>query len=318
MVPSLNDNSIRSRGHFVRGLPFKAHKIAGFSPETLERHYEEIYGGAVRRLNAVENAMAADPADADLHEQWLTTANAVILHEVYFDSIGEEGGEALSSRALREAIEASFGSIDIWQTAFSSQAVEMKSGWLTLAWSQRFERLVAVAAVDVLPLAGAVPILAIDMNDHAFAGDFGQDRRAYVAAFVGNIHWPRVAEPFRKALGAAVEAEQDRDQVSIAELKERLDAGDDILVLDVRHDDDRERYKSRVMETGWRDSFDVAGWAGELPKDKPVVVYCMYGFWVSQKAAQELREQGVDARSLTGGITAWRAMGFPSTDTPPA
>ena len=98
------------------------------------------------------------------------------------------------------------------------------------------------------------------------------------------------------------EAEGDgATQMSVADLMERLDRGEDILVLDVRHDDDRERYTSRIMTTDWRDSFDVAGWADEMPKEKPVVVYCMYGFWVSQKAAQELRDHGVDARSLSGG-----------------
>ncbi len=45
--------------HFVRGLPFKAHKIEGFTPELLERYYEDTYGGSIRTLNEVETKIAA-------------------------------------------------------------------------------------------------------------------------------------------------------------------------------------------------------------------------------------------------------------------
>ena len=43
--------------------------------------------------------------------------------------------------------------------------------------------------------------------------------------------------------------------------------------------------------------------------DREIVVYCVYGFQVSQDAAAELRRRGVRARALAGGIAAWRAMG---------
>ena len=75
------------------------------------------------------------------------------------------------------------------------------------------------------------------------------------------------------------------------------------MVLDVRHSDDRDRYRWRIMDFDFHDSFNVDSWANDLPKNKLVIVFCMYGFWVSQKAAEELREHGVDARSLSGGIT---------------
>ncbi|WP_299662625.1 rhodanese-like domain-containing protein [uncultured Ruegeria sp.] len=85
-------------------------------------------------------------------------------------------------------------------------------------------------------------------------------------------------------------------------------------MLDIRHDDDRERYTAHIMDTEWRDSFTVENWADTCPRDKTIVVYCMYGFWVSQKVAEELRAFGFDARSLEGGITARCAMGLPSSE----
>ncbi|MCK5897390.1 MAG: hypothetical protein KAG20_11320, partial [Cocleimonas sp.] len=140
---------------------------------------------------------------------------------------------------------------------------------------------------------------------------------AYIEAFLANIHWGRVADRFNQARRSRPANKEDTGQISIEELKARIDAGDnDPLVLDVRHDDDRERYTSRIMTSAWRNSFEVEQWADECPKDKLVVVYCMYGFWISQKVAEELRTYGIDARSLEGGITAWRAMSLASTDIP--
>jgi Fe-Mn family superoxide dismutase len=50
-------------------------------------------------------------------------------------------------------------------------------------------------------------------------------------------------------------------------------------------------------------------WIEEIPRDRPVVVYCICGFQVSGKAVTELRKRGYDARVLVGGITAWHAIG---------
>ncbi|WP_162946800.1 Fe-Mn family superoxide dismutase [Ruegeria sp. EL01] len=301
--------------HVVRGIPFKAHKIDGFTPEMLEQHFEQVYGGTVRRLNEIEKQIARNDHNSALWEKHLAAANAVILHELHFFSLGEEGGEELSDATLKQAIDAAFGSFAAWQVEFSSMATSAEGGWAILAWSDRFDRLMNVRTVDdAHALSDTAPLLALDMGAYAFSSDFGSDRQSYVSAFLQSVHWVRVAERFHRSLGRTVRDEDsDPNQISISELKAGLDQGDDVLVLDVRHDDDCERYRNRITGSAWRDSFDVAAWANDLPKDKPVVVYCMYGFWVSQKAAEELRAYGIDARSLSGGVTAWRAMGYSSS-----
>ena len=62
----------------------------------------------------------------------------------------------------------------------------------------------------------------------------------------------------------------------------------------------------------WLDPERVAEWASDVPRGVPVIAYCLYGFQISQNAAAELRRLGVDARSLAGGIAAWRASGYPT------
>src|SRR5262249_61653748 len=50
-------------------------------------------------------------------------------------------------------------------------------------------------------------------------------------------------------------------------------------------------------------------WIEELPRDRPIAVYCICGFQVSGTAVMELRWRGYDARAVVGGITAWHAIG---------
>jgi Fe-Mn family superoxide dismutase len=53
----------------------------------------------------------------------------------------------------------------------------------------------------------------------------------------------------------------------------------------------------------------IAQWADDLPRDCLIVVCCIYGFQVSGETTVELRRRGYDARSLTGGVAAWHAIG---------
>ena len=61
----------------------------------------------------------------------------------------------------------------------------------------------------------------------------------------------------------------------------------------------------------WRDPAAVASWAHDVPRDKEVVVYCVYGHEVGRATALRLRAQGVEARFLRGGIDGWQAAGRP-------
>lgn len=311
----------KAKRHFVRPIPFKAHRVEGFSPETLEHHYEEIYGGAVRKLNAVERQLAdlretenmgSDFVRLKAEEQRL--ANAIVLHEIHFEGLGEDSGEALEDEGLKAAVDACFGTVAAWRDEVVSLARIWRGGpgWILLSWSESLGGLISAALSERQGLTNAIPIFALDMGDHAFSSDFGSDRAAYASAALDTLHWGRIAARFNARPPST--SQSDPDQMSVQDLATRIDANDEtLLVLDIRHDDDRERYTSRIMQTEWRDSFNVADWADSCPQDKTIVVYCMYGFWVSQKVAEELRARGLDARSLEGGIAAWRAMGLPSS-----
>ena len=177
-------------------LPFDPKTIAGLSEKLLISHHDNNYGGAVKRLGAISGEMAAlDPATAPgfrlngLKREELIAWNSMILHELYFAGLGAPNrpGNALSA-----AIERDFGSDAHWRAEFAAlgKALAGGSGWVLLTYSQRDKRLVNQWAADhSMTLAGATPILALDMYEHAYAIDYGAKAGAYVDAFMRTVNW---------------------------------------------------------------------------------------------------------------------------------
>jgi rhodanese-related sulfurtransferase len=86
----------------------------------------------------------------------------------------------------------------------------------------------------------------------------------------------------------------------------------DVTLVDVRLSEDFAASPAMIPGAVHLDPEDIARWAASLPKDKPVVVYCVKGKWVSQKAATYLTAHGYDVHSLDGGINAWSAAALPT------
>jgi Fe-Mn family superoxide dismutase len=170
--------------------------IKGISEKVLLSHYENNYVGAVKRLTAINTQLAElDFAKAPnfvvngLKREELIAANSMILHEIYFDSLG---GGAAPGGALAQAIARDFGSIDRWRTEFAAmgKAEGGGSGWVILAYSPRDKRLVNQWAADhTTTLAGGRPILVLDMYEHAYHMDYGAAAARYVDVFMEAIRW---------------------------------------------------------------------------------------------------------------------------------
>jgi Fe-Mn family superoxide dismutase len=81
------------------------------------------------------------------------------------------------------------------------------------------------------------------------------------------------------------------------------------VVMDVRRAGMFEQADALIPGARWSDPAKVETWASELPPDRPVVVYCIYGHEVGRSTAMRLRAAGVDARFLRGGIDGWSTAG---------
>ena len=173
------------------------------SEKLIVSHYENNYGGAVNRLNAITAQLAElDFATAPgfvingLKREELIASNSMILHELFFASLGEE---SQPEGALREALVRDFDSIDRWRAEFSAmgKAQGGGSGWVLLTWSPRDGKLVNQWAMDhTTTLAGGQPILALDMYEHSYHMDYGARAAAYVDAFMAAINWLNVAAAY--------------------------------------------------------------------------------------------------------------------------
>lgn len=171
-------------------------KLKGLSEKLIVSHYENNYGGAVKRLNAITAQLdSLDFASAPifvingLKREELIASNSMILHELYFDGLGSQGEP---DRNLRSALVRDFSSFERWQTQFSAMGKAMGggSGWVLLTYSDRDKKLVNQWAADhTCCLAGATPILALDMYEHSYHMDYGAKAAAYVDAYMQNINW---------------------------------------------------------------------------------------------------------------------------------
>ena len=298
--------------------------LSGLSLKLIESHYENNYGGALRRLNAItEQLESLDFAKAPgyvingLKREELVALNSTLLHELYFASMG---GEGKATPVMAEALARDFGSVQRWRTEFSAMGYALGggSGWVLLTWMPRDGRLInQYAAEHSQAVAGGIPILALDMFEHAYHIDFGANVKAYVDTFLRNVDWAAVEGRFEDAMKVApprplVQPEfGDIPGVGVEEVRELLAEGK-VQLIDTRPKHFVSRQQDIAEGVTWRDPERVGEWMGELSKEKPVVVYCAYGFHVGCKTAITLRDAGFDAKYMKVGHSGWKAVGAPT------
>lgn len=291
----------------LRPLTINPATLNGLSEKLIVSHHANNYTGAVKRLDAIRQQLAQlDWPSAPvfvingLKREELIAANSAWLHELYFDGLGGDG--TLPDAGLAVALARDFGSVDRWRAEFTALAKAMGggSGWALLSWSTREARLITHWAADHTHLlAGATPLLALDMYEHAYHMDFGAKAVAYVDAFMQNIRWNAVAQRY----GAAVEADARPWSAPPEAVRGAAQ------VIDVRRAASYAQAVDRIATALWRDPSQMDTWSRELDASRPVLVYCVHGHDVSQAVALALRARGLDARFVAGGIEACRAAG---------
>ena len=180
----------------IKPLSCDPARIKGMSERLIISHYENNYGGAVKRLNLIEEKLAElDYANIagflinGLKREQLVAMNSMYLHELFFDGLGDQGEPG---PVLRDALAADFGSYERWRSEFIAmgKALGGGSGWVLLSWSPRDRKLVNQWASDHChTLAGGTPILALDMYEHSYHIDFGAKVGTYVDTFMAAICW---------------------------------------------------------------------------------------------------------------------------------
>jgi len=299
--------------------------LNNISARLIESHYEHIYGSALSRLNTVTEELKlldirATPARviSRLKQEQTMLLNSTLLHELYFASLG--GDWRAPTELISVAIARDFGSIDRWRSEFIAlaEALGGDAGWILLTYVPRDGHLINVSATDhTQSIAGGIPILALDMYEHAYHIEFGANPQAYVAAFMRNIDWRAVEGRYQDATVVTpprpLEQTEFGDLPAIApeDVHAMINRGQRVQLIDTRPRHYTTRGQDIAEGAVWRDPERIEEWMGTLSKEVPVVTFCVYGFHIGCQSAATLRKAGFDARYMAGGHYAWKALKGP-------
>ena len=182
----------------IKPLPFEASKLKGLSEKLITSHHQNNYGGAVKRLNQIQQQIGSLPKDAapyqmgSLKREELIATNSMILHEFYF---GNLGGDGKASGTIMDLIKAHYGTFEAWEQDFRLTGMSLGggSGWVILNYNPRENAVHNYWAWDHTPsLAWGAPLLVMDMYEHAYQMDYGANARGYIDAFFQNLQWDEV------------------------------------------------------------------------------------------------------------------------------
>jgi len=186
--------------HEPKPLPFDATKLNGISEKLITSHHNNNYVGAVKALNVVERRLAVLSKEkdlppyiyGDLKRQELIRTGSIVLHEHYFANLGGNGKADGNAKKL---IEKWFGSYENWEAEFkrTGNALSGGSGWTVLGFNQHTKELHNYWSYDHMTNPPfTIPLLVLDMYEHAYQMDYGAAAAKYVDAFMTNVNWDEV------------------------------------------------------------------------------------------------------------------------------
>ena len=180
------------------------------APEIMELHHSKHHATYVKGLNTATEQLAEARANGDfgaipkLEKDLAFNLGGHINHSVFWKNMSPEGGGEPEGE-IAAAIDEYFGSFEGFKGQFSSVATTIQgSGWAVLAWDILGKKLNIMQLFDQqgnLPV-GQIPVLQLDMWEHAFYLQYKNVKPDYVNAWWNVVNWNDVTERFNKAKAA--------------------------------------------------------------------------------------------------------------------
>lgn len=171
--------------------------VEGLS-ETILRNHFTLYQGYVANTNKLLESLdkmlkelnTGTPEYAELKRRLGWEFNGMRLHELYFENMGGDG-DISKFAALSGEIARSFGSYEMWEKDFRATGTMRGIGWVILYKDMTNGRLMNfwINEHDVAHPSGCVPLLVMDVFEHAYMIDYGLKRADYIDVFMKNINW---------------------------------------------------------------------------------------------------------------------------------
>lgn len=194
--------------------PLKFKKLTGISQKTLEIHHDKLYIGYVNKKNEIGEKLGdlrdrIIKGEAEGGNQTYSelralkdgetfAVNGVYLHEWYFDVLGGDGVYQKAPE-LSRAITEKWGSVEGFMKYFSECGMASR-GWSVLGWDTHERRLMQYNgdAHNQGGVWGCIPIIVLDVYEHAYFIDYGSDRKKYIEDFWKNLDWAAANETYLK------------------------------------------------------------------------------------------------------------------------
>lgn len=197
---------VKETKYQVKNFDHLLGKIKGLDDSLLKMHFK-LYEGYVNNTNAIleklqeltNNGQNRTPEFAALKRLLGWEFDGMLLHEYYFENLG--GNSSLDPESpLAQKIKQDFGSVEKWKADFVATGLMRGIGWVVAYIEPKNGRLINewINEHDLGHLAGANPLLIMDVFEHAYITQFGLDRAKYIEVFFNNLNWDAVSERFNK------------------------------------------------------------------------------------------------------------------------
>ena len=203
--PNMTTPNALAGTHTIVPLPFAPSSLVGLSEAMIKSHHENNYASAIDGLNQVEQDLSNISPDtpgymvASLRERELTFRNSKTLHELYF---GNLGGDGKRSGAIEKALGDAYGAVGRWEEQMRATGMGLGggSGWAILGYELETGALRTFGSFHhTQTLALSMPLLVMDMYEHAYQMDFGAAVARYIDAFFANVNWDEVNRRLERA-----------------------------------------------------------------------------------------------------------------------
>ncbi len=198
--------------HKLAPLPYPYDALEPYIDEqTMRLHHDVHHAGYVTGLNNAEDKLADARAAGDfsLVKHWSRElafhGSGHLLHAIFWPNmIASADAKAAPEGSLAQAIDRDFGSFDAFKAQFTSASIAVEgSGWGILAYRPADDSLVILTAEKHQNLTqwGVVPLLVLDVWEHAYYLKYQNRRGEYVENFFSIINWDDVASRYENARG---------------------------------------------------------------------------------------------------------------------
>ncbi len=195
-------------------LPYAYDALEPYIDErTMRIHHDKHHEGYTAKLNnavegteyaskSIEELLAGlDALPENIRTGVRNNGGGHYNHSLFWKVMGPKGG-GRPDGALAEKIDSSFGGFDVFISEFSAAAASrFGSGWAWLALDAKGSLVVLSTANQDNPVTqGLVPILGLDVWEHAYYLKYQNRRPEYIESFFKVINWPKVAELYKAAI----------------------------------------------------------------------------------------------------------------------